>query len=260
VARDPSLDKQITARLLANKRLVDRYRRPVKTKIPLVASLLLFGCSTHSPSGTPPGDDGGVDGGVDGGTPDGGVDAGVCTSANTIVEVPLECRAHIPEFLDDGGMNTPQYLHNPPVSGEHYPIWARWQKYTTTVPRGYWVHNLEHGGVIFLYRPDAPQSVKDALNRVYDAIRLEQDCVDQGLPHNRSILTPDPLLDVPWAVTVSGPEIQNNCPDGGQPEGVGYQIKSDCVASEQALVDFAVNYRNQSIEEICDQGDYPYPP
>jgi hypothetical protein len=79
-----------------------------------------------------------------------------------------------------------------------------------------------------------------------------------GLFHNRSILTPDPLLDVPWAVTVSGPELQD-CTDGGMPVGVGYQIKSDCVASEQALVDFAVRYRDQSVEMICDQGGYPYP-
>ena len=258
MAHDPSINKQLTARLLASERLVDRCRGAVKTKIPLAALLLLFGCSTQSPSGNE-GDggnlaDGGIDGGVDGGIPDGGVDAGVpCTSANTIVEVPLECRSHIPET------ETAQYLYNPPVSGEHYPVWAMWQKYTTTVPRGYWVHNLEHGGVIFLYRPDAPQSVKDALNRVYDAIPLEQDCVDEGLPHNRAILTPDPLLDVPWAVTVSGPELRD-CTNGGPPEGVGYQIKSDCVASEQALVNFAVTYRDHSIEMICDQGGYPYPP
>ena len=225
----------------------------MKTKI-LLAALLLFGCHTHGPisSETPPdqaagGDGQNVDAGTDGGLDRGAVAGLPCTSQNAVEQVPIECRAHIPED------QTPIYVNNPPVSGEHYPVWARWQKYTTVVPRGYWVHNLEHGGVIFLYRPDAPQSVKDALDRVYDAIPLEQDCVDVGLPHNRAILTPDPLLDVPWAVTVSGPESEYCV-------GFGYRIKSDCVASEQALVDFALRYRNHSIETFCDHGDYPYPP
>jgi hypothetical protein len=191
------------------------------------------------------GTDAGFDGGLDGGT-DGGSDGGL-TCTNTVEQVPLECRFHIPED------QTPTYANNPPVSGMHYPVWARWQKYTDVIPRGYWVHNLEHGGVVFLYRPDAPQSIKDALERVYDAIPLEQDCVDLGFPHNRCILTPDPLLDVPWAVTVSGPESEYCV-------GFGYRIKSDCIADEQALVDFALQYRNHSAESFCDEGFYPYLP
>ncbi len=246
----------------------------MKAKASLLA-LLLLGCqarelasSEAEPDGSL-GDDPNVDGGidvdggmgVDGGTDagldsgfdagfDGGLDSGAdgglpCT--NTIEQVALECRSHIPEDV------TPVYLNNPPVSGEHYPVWARWQKHTTAVPRGYWVHNLEHGAVVFLYRPDAPQSIRDALNRIYDAIPPEQDCVDQGYPHNRCILTPDPLLDVPWAVTVSGPE-SYFC------VGFGYRIKSDCIADEQALVDFALQYRNHSAETFCEEGYYPYPP
>src|SRR5258708_2170075 len=37
---------------------------------------------------------------------------------------------------------------NPPSSGAHYPIWAAFQEYTTPVPRGYYVHDLEHGAVV----------------------------------------------------------------------------------------------------------------
>ena len=48
------------------------------------------------------------------------------------------------------------YQHNPPASGPHYPVWLRYQEYTTVQARGYWVHNLEHGAIVFLYRPDAP--------------------------------------------------------------------------------------------------------
>lgn len=41
---------------------------------------------------------------------------------------------------------------------------------------------------------------------------------DDGCDHRRTLLVPDPLLDVPWAVTASGPEINL---DGGD-LGVGY--------------------------------------
>ena len=196
--------------------------------------------------------DGGVDGGADGarldaGTGgaglDGGQDGGM-PCLNTIEQVANEQRFHIP-FED-----SPVYLHNPPVSGEHYPVWARWRIYTEVVPRGFWVHNLEHGGVIFLYRPDAPQNIVDALVRVYNAIPNDGLC-----SHPRALLTPDPLLDAPWAVTVSGPENPNT----GE-LGFGYVIKAQCIESEEALVRFAVQYRNKSVEQFCDDGDYPFAP
>jgi hypothetical protein len=167
------------------------------------------------------------------------VDPGPRTCPITIAQVPLETRVHIPED------QTPVYLHNPPVSGEHYFVWARWGVHTEMVPRGYWVHNLEHGGVIFLYRPDAQQSVVDALTDVSNSIPNDPPC-----SHGRVVMTSDPMLDVPWAVTVSGPE-------GEAPLGVGYQIKSDCIAAKQTLIDFAVQHRNQSAETICEEGFYP---
>jgi hypothetical protein len=160
---------------------------------------------------------------------------------NQIQQVPNEPRSHIPYDQE------PVYSANPPVSGQHYELWARWQIHTDPVPRGFWVHNLEHGGVVFLYRSDAPQALIDALVRVYNAIPNDDPC-----EHRRALLTADDLLDVPWAVTVSGPEIS---PDD---LGVGYQIKADCIQSEQALVDFAVQYRNHSVEDTCDEGFFPF--
>jgi len=185
----------------------------------------------------------GLDAGTTGAGQDGGQDGGL-PCVNTIEQVPNEQRIHIP-FED-----TPLYLHNPPVSGEHYPLWARWQSNAAVVPRGYWVHNLEHGGVVFLYRPDAPQNLVDALRRVYNAIPNDDPCT-----HPRSVLTPDPLLDAPWAVTVSGPE---NYITGEL--GFGYVIKGQCIESEDALVLFAIQYRNRSAEQFCDEGYYPTAP
>jgi hypothetical protein len=195
-------------------------------------------------AGVDGGSDGaGQDGGAVGAGQDGGQDGGM-PCVNTIERVANEQRIHIP--FDQA----PRYLHNPPVSGEHYSLWARWQIYTEAVPRGFWVHNLEHGGVVFLYRPDAPQSLVDALVRVYNAIPNDGICT-----HPRALLTPDPLLDAPWAVTVSGPEN----PTTGE-LGFGYMIKAQGIESEQALVRFAVEYRNRSVEQVCDHGDYPFAP
>src|SRR5713226_9306204 len=200
-------------------------------------AFFLIGCGSSSPTTPQPLVDGGVDGG-------GGLDGGSCE--NTIVEQPLDpnISPHLPET------QTPIYQSNPPVQGPHYERWARWQKYTQPVPRGFWVHNLEHGGVVFLYRPDAPQDLVEALVRVYNAIPNDALC-----DHPRALLTPDPLLDAPWAVTVSGPENPNT----GE-LGFGYVIKAQCIGSEEALVRFAVQYRDKSVEHFCDDGDYPFAP
>jgi hypothetical protein len=47
------------------------------------------------------------------------------------------------------------YPDLPPSSGPHNPCWTSWGVHSTPVPVERWVHNLEHGGVIFLYHcPD----------------------------------------------------------------------------------------------------------
>ena len=65
----------------------------------------------------------------------------------------------------------------PPASGPHYPIWARYQRHPAEVPIGYWLHNVEHGAVVFLYRPDAPSEQIDALAAVYDSLLPARPCL-----------------------------------------------------------------------------------
>ena len=235
---------------------------------------LLLGCSGSNPVTPPPdgGTDGGVDGGTDGGV-DGGTDAGtVCVG--TVVQAPYifpdECRTHIcfsfTECDDLTQHNPPTYPHNPPIAGPHYWVWGRWGIHMESppLPRGYWVHNLEHGGVVFVYNPNlASQSVIDALVRVHNAVPLMPGSVFPAccggigtgcVNHRRVVLTADPLLDTAWAVTASGSEEQGYC------VGFGYYIKGDCIqgaGDEQALVDFAVQHRGMGPEPYCDEGFYP---
>jgi hypothetical protein len=45
----------------------------------------------------------------------------------------------------------------PPTSGQHWAdTWAEWRMYDTPIPPEVFVHNLEHGGIVLLYRCDTP--------------------------------------------------------------------------------------------------------
>lgn len=123
---------------------------------------------------------------------------------------------------------------HPPASGPHYPVWARYEAYAQAVPRGYWVHNLEHGGVILLYRPDAAPAEIERLQDAYAALPPDPGC---GYP--RALLTPDPLLDTPFAVVAAGRVL-----DG------------DCVDTEAVLAWFAEHVA-QGPENVCSHGSYP---
>lgn len=62
-------------------------------------------------------------------------------------------------IVDAGGGHvdtsvTLTYQHYPPSSGQHYDATAPWGVYTDPaqpVPEGNFIHNLEHGGVVFVY-------------------------------------------------------------------------------------------------------------
>jgi hypothetical protein len=71
-----------------------------------------------------------------------------------------EGRVHLPDTQQ------PQYAHYPPASGPHYDAPATWGVYDQPLPEGRWVHNLEHGGIVILYKcpsgcPDLVKQLKD---------------------------------------------------------------------------------------------------
>ena len=63
-------------------------------------------------------------------------------------EVPSEGAAHVAQGT------VIEYRNYPPSSGPHYPAPYNWGLYTEEVPEGHFVHNLEHGGVVILYKCD----------------------------------------------------------------------------------------------------------
>lgn len=64
------------------------------------------------------------------------------------------------------------YRSNPPSSGPHYGSTARWAFYDAEVSPGFWLHNLEHGGVVLLYRcPEDCAELKRQLQGLYSTLR-----------------------------------------------------------------------------------------
>jgi hypothetical protein len=131
------------------------------------------------------------------------------------------------------------YLTKPPSSGNHYPIWAEYKTYTSPIPEGFFVHNLEHGTIVLTYDcPDGCAADVAAAQAMLDALPADPDCAAQGSPvRRRSLMTPDPKLDVEFAASAWGWTLRAKCFDA---------------AAFQA---FALKHYNQGREDICADGD-----
>jgi hypothetical protein len=82
---------------------------------------------------------------------------------------------------------------NPPHSGPHYPMWETWGEHEETVPRGNWVHNLEHGGIVLAYLcPDECPEELDVLRQVI-----------ADRPGERILMTSDPELGAAGFAAIS---------------------------------------------------------
>lgn len=77
------------------------------------------------------------------------------------------------------------YENTPPSCGPHRPMWAKWGEYEFLPPQRY-LHNLEHGGVVFLYHPCVSIEIIESLRNL--ACSIDDD--DGG--EFRWILSPYP--------------------------------------------------------------------
>jgi uncharacterized protein DUF3105 len=150
----------------------------------------------------------------------------------TIDSPPLMPAVHVPIPSDI------QWDSNPPSSGPHYPIWAAFESYTTPVPRGYYVHDLEHGAIVLLYNCDDDGGCPDvvaSLQAVSDAIPTDPLCAGEGV-RVRTVITPDPLIDVPVAAAAWG-----------------WTYTAACV-DIPTLQQFALQHYGQGPETLCSPG------
>jgi len=117
-------------------------------------------------------------------------------------EQPIEGATHIPSCAPVS------YDSNPPSSGDHYGQWAGFGVYRSPLPRGFWVHNLEHGAIVLSY--NCADGCADEVARAEQF--LNELPTDPGCPGSRRVLLlPDPLLDVRWAASAWGFTLRASC-------------------------------------------------
>jgi hypothetical protein len=128
------------------------------------------------------------------------------------------------------------WSNNPPTSGPHYPVWAAWDRQYAQLPRGNYVHNAEHGGVILLYRcdPDCPDVVASLLD-VARAMPADSKC--SAPVTKRVIVTADPLL-----------------PDGVQVAAVSWEHAYTASCFDDYVATFAAEHYAKGPEDVCADG------
>lgn len=137
------------------------------------------------------------------------------------------------------------FASNPPCGGDHFASWVDWGIHDTVVPRGNWIHNLEHGGVAFLYRCASRAACPDLAAKLEALARsLPADPMCVSPVRNRIVVTPDPLL--PEGVEVAA-------------AAWGYNLVARCF-DEAALREFYTRRTARGPENTCAQGSVMNPP
>jgi len=153
------------------------------------------------------------------------------SACNAVVRTyPLDSASHVPVC------SAVTYGTNPPSSGHHYPVFPKFGVYDYAIPRGFYVHSLEHGGMVMTY------SCTDCAGEVAEAQKLvktqpiEAACCPGGScddATNRMLLTPDPGIPTRWAASAWG-----------------FTLTADCF-EPAVFKSFADLYRGQGPELIC---------
>jgi Protein of unknown function (DUF3105) len=203
----------------------------VKTSITLLALALCAGCGTTATPST--------DGGARNDIANNGAWVPIAGGACNARERNVATQAS-PHVEPDAGAIV--YLTNPPASGPHFPVWTRWGVWPD-VPRGHWVHNLEHGGVVFLYRctMGTCDATRDALGRAAQTIPADTTCgfIDASLIQSRVVVTSDREI----TTEIAG-------------AAWGWLFAADCVDAA-SMRSFYARHSVMAPENVCADGAYP---
>jgi Protein of unknown function (DUF3105) len=112
------------------------------------------------------------------------------------------------------------YKSAPPTSGAHYPVPAGDKAYLTT-PKPYegLVHALEHGRVIYWFKPDAPASVRGDLHALYN----EDKALVVLTPNNRPM--PYQVAATAWTHLLGCKTYNDKVPDAFRAFRDAYRLK-----------------------------------
>jgi hypothetical protein len=170
------------------------------------------------------------------GDPDAGM--GGSTSVGDGSACNIETQTHASEgALHLTECSSVSYGTNPPSSGNHYGTWAAFGVYEFPLPRGYWVHNMEHGAVVISYNcPGGCDADLQAATEWFNGLPVDAACQLQGAAQPRALLVPDPLLDVRFAAS-----------------SWLHTLRADCF-DEVAFAAFYDSNVGQGLENVCSPG------
>ncbi|MEA2423811.1 MAG: hypothetical protein QOH13_221 [Thermoleophilaceae bacterium] len=139
------------------------------------------------------------------------IDAAAKAAGCTLSSPKSEGRGHV-----TGHVN---YKSQPPTSGSHNPVPSSDAAYLKPPTLEHLVHALEHGRVIYWFKPNAPASVRGALKKLYDQ--------EKALV----ILTPDPkpmpyeVAATAWGQLLGCPKYNDRVPDAFRTFRDAYRLK-----------------------------------
>lgn len=128
------------------------------------------------------------------------------------------------EHVEEG---TPvQYNTSPPTSGPHYQNFSDPGFFDTPVQQERLVHNLEHGQLVFWYRPDAPEATIQNLRDIVNSDRIAL----LATPHE-GVESPYEFVMTAWGASQRCQEVSQEVVDnfrarfqGRGPEQVGIPV------------------------------------
>jgi len=138
--------------------------------------------------------------------------------------LPTNDQRHLEEPID--------YAVYPPAGGPHYRCWWDWGVFTEAVPEERWVHNQEHGGVVFLY--NCPDGCDAEVEQLVSALGDRE----------RVIISPNTNMAWRFAASAWEYRIMMNCLDiaamesfyeshfANGPEDVASMAPSGCMEDE----------------------------
>lgn len=125
-----------------------------------------------------------------------------------------------------------------PASGNHWGAWARWTTvYDKPVKRGFLLHNLEHGGLVFSYKCSSATESAACTDARDQLIALAN-----AFGQPRVIVTPDPTQPTMFAV-----------------RAWRYAYTSDCL-DEKSATDFASAHYRHGREDADANPPIPFDP
>jgi hypothetical protein len=86
------------------------------------------------------------------------------------------------------------YRAHPPASGPHYPVPAATGVYPNGLAPGFWVHSLEHGYVVVVYKPPVPAAM------VLQFEEMVKDFPKSKFGNVKLVIAPDDVMIHPFAV------------------------------------------------------------